>query len=284
MDILWCAVVVVKQYYVVGLILEVIFLEIAYVLVFVTLYTIIHRLLDHLTDSGRPYKALIAFNWAVVAIVTIITIADLGLWTAEVVKQVDSDLTWALVQDQHKLTTARDIIYFIAALEVLACTIFIAVKGNGRFHSKVRMLLNRITILKHLLHETNKLQTPIHSLIVGALSWFGYSIMFAIIEIRYYLDQSPYEYLYGYSIPDYLSFVISLFQFFFAIGVFTGILLCIMYWHKVEEVKDFQMPVSAVQHPYATGPVHYPPHVQQQQQYQQQPYQQQPYQAQQYQP
>lgn len=278
MDILWCAVVVVKEYYVVGLILEVIFLEIAYVLVFVTFYTIVHRLFDNLTDSGRPYTALKAFNWAIVAIVTIITIADLGLWTAEMVKNVDSDLTWALIKHQYKLTTARDIIYFIAALEILACAIFIAVKGKSRFPSKVRAPSH----YSQMLHETNKLQTPIHSLIAGAVSWFGYCIMFAIIEIRYYLNQSPYEYLYSYNIPDYQNFVVSLFQFFFVIGVFTGILLCIMQWHKVEEVKDFHTSVSAVQQPYATGPVQYPPHIQQQQHYQQQQYQQ-PYQQQQYQ-
>lgn len=137
-DILYLAVVVVKQSWIITYILSYIFGIVSYCLLFAVFYMIIHKFLDRLTDSGKPYAAVTAIHWVIVGLVTAISIADFGLYTALTVKEVESDLTLEIVKNQPKVFVARCIIYFIVSLEIFAWTIFIAVKaGTHRFVSRV---------------------------------------------------------------------------------------------------------------------------------------------------
>ncbi|KAJ5083503.1 hypothetical protein N7456_012930 [Penicillium angulare] len=225
-DIIYLAAVWVKQSYVIAYILNYIFALASYSLLFGVFYMIIHRSLDRLTDSDKPYLAVNVVHWVIVGIVAAVSIADFGLYAALTVKEVESDLTYKLLKTQNRLYVARCIIYFIVSFEVLAWSIFVAVKARTR-----QFLSN----------------TPVNWIVASSLCWFGYNIMI---------------------IPSYLGVIEVVFQFVFVVGIFTGILLSIMNWHKLggEEVYG----PAPVQYPYnaTQGGYQYP------QGYQHQSYQQ----------
>ncbi|KAJ5256956.1 hypothetical protein N7478_013060 [Penicillium angulare] len=228
-DILYLAIVWVKQSYVIAYILNYVFGLASYSLLFAVFYMIIHRSLDRLTDSGKPDTAVKVVHWVIVGIVTAVSIADFGLYTAVTVKQVESDLTYELVKSQRNLYAARCIIYFIVSFEILAWSIFVAVKARtSQFVSK----------------------TPVHWIVASSLCWFGYNIMYAIVAIRYQLNYSVYR-----IVPSYLGIIEVVFQFVFIVGIFTGILLSIMNWHKfgggeVYGPAPVQYPYNATQGAY----------------------------------
>ncbi|KAJ5718344.1 hypothetical protein N7488_003990 [Penicillium malachiteum] len=242
-DILYLANATVKEYFNIAYILAYLFSLVAYCLVFMVFYSIIHKLLDRLTDSGRPYAILSAFHWGVLAVVTVVSLADFGVYTALIVKEVEENYTVKLLRDSNKLYAARTIIYFIVALEILSWGIYVALKaGAHRFTSKM----------------------PIFAVITGSLCWFGHTLMFAIIAMKYYLGNPFYV-----SVPVYLALVQDVLQFVFVIGIFSGILLSMMNWYKLDGGSDHNKPATAVQYPYnSAAPGPYPPQLFQQQQYQ----------------
>lgn len=101
--------------------------------------------------------------------------------------------------------------------------------------------------------------------------------MYAIIAIRYDLRSSIYT-----TVPTYLQIVEDVFQFVFVIGIFTGILLGFMNWHKLGGEERYGS--TPIQYPSnaAPGPFTFSPGLQQQG-YQQQGYHQQGYPQQGYQ-
>ncbi|KAJ5714763.1 uncharacterized protein N7483_011944 [Penicillium malachiteum] len=241
-DILYLANATVKETYHIAYILSYLFSVVGYCLVFMVFYTIIHKLLDRLTDSGRPYAVLSAFHWVVLAVVTVVSLADFGVYTALIVKEVEETYTVKLLKDSNKIYTARTIVYFIVSLEIFAWGIYVALKaGAHRFTSKM----------------------PIFAVITGSLCWFGYTLMFAIIAMKYYLGNPFYI-----DVPVYLAVVQDVLQFVFVIGIFIGILLSLVNWYKLDGGSDHNKPATSVQYPYnSAAPGPYPPHLFQQQQY-----------------
>ncbi|KAJ5760264.1 hypothetical protein N7520_007420 [Penicillium odoratum] len=224
-EILVLASAVVKQYYVIDFILEDLFEVIFSCILFLVFYQIIHELLDRLTDSGKPYAPLRVIHWIVVSILAILSLAEFAVYVVFEYEIVEDTLTLSFYNDWRKLYGVRCLIYFIVAFEIFAWTVFVAVKGKHRFGSR----------------------TPLFALLLGSLSWFGYSLMLGVVTIRYYLMPSTYAYI---DEPEYLGVITSVFAFVFVIGIFTGVLLCLMNWFKLAGGQ-----ISA---PLSTS-VHYPP-------------------------
>lgn len=97
--------------------------------------------------------------------------------------------------------------------------------------------------------------------------------MYAIVAIRYELPDSIYI-----TVPTYLEIIEDVFQFVFVIGIFTGILLGFMNWHKLGGQEVYGPPTGQYPYGVASAPYSVPQGYQQPQVYQQQPhvYQQQP--------
>ncbi|KAJ6024195.1 hypothetical protein N7540_004992 [Penicillium herquei] len=243
-DIFYLANATVKETYHIAYILSYLFSMVGYWLVFMVFYIIIHKLLDRLTDSGRPYAILNAFHWVVLAIVAVISLADFGIYTALTVKEVEETTTVKLIKDSNKIYTARTIIYFIVSLEIFAWGIYVALKaGAHRFTSKM----------------------PVFAVITGSLCWFGYNLMFAIVAMKYYLGNVFYIY-----VPVYLPVLEDVLQFIFVIGIFSGILLSMMNWYKLDGHSYQNKPqvATSAQYPYnSAAPGPYPPQLFQQQHY-----------------
>lgn len=99
---------------------------------------------------------------------------------------------------------------------------------------------------------------PHFSLVAASLCWFGYNLMWGVVAIQYYLSDDVL-----YHVPDYLGLVESVFTFVFVVGIFTGLLLCLMNWYKLDGRHE-KAPTS-VQHPYDSSHVFqtWQPHQQQ---------------------
>ncbi|KAJ5913827.1 hypothetical protein N7504_002710 [Penicillium tannophilum] len=238
-EILELASAVVKQYYVIDFMLQELFDVVFSCVLFLVFYQTIHLLLDRLTDSGKPYAPLRIFHWVLLGLVTVLSLAEFAVYVALEYKNVEGTMTYKFMDNWRKLYCARCIIYFVMAFEVFVWTIFVTVKaGTHRFTSRM----------------------PLFSLIAASLCWFGYNLMWGIVAIRFYLAITVVY------TPDYLSIVESVFAFVFVVGIFTGLLLCLMNWFKLGGGHD-KAPTSA-QHPYDNSQVFqtWQPHQQQQRQ------------------
>ncbi|KAJ5690672.1 hypothetical protein N7462_005064 [Penicillium macrosclerotiorum] len=258
-EIFYLAEATITQYYVIDLMLNEFFFLLGSCLLFFVYYHLINGMLDRLTDSGKPYAAVAVIHWVVIGLVSLISLATWAMYVAYQVQYVNNGYTGALRQSYPKLESARAIIYWLLSLEILAWVIFVTVKaGSHRFTSRL----------------------PVIALTVSSLFWMALNMMYAIVFIRYTLEDTVR------TTPKYLSTVESVCQFFFIVAIFTGILFCCMNWRKVDDRQD--KPSLPAQHPYQTYQTYQQQYPAQPQQplYQhpyQQPYQppyQQPYQQQ----
>jgi len=83
---------------------------------------------------------------------------------------------------------------------------------------------------------------PHFCLIAASLCWFGYNLMWGVVAIQDYLASTV-----TYT-ADYADIIESVFAFVFVVGIFTGLLLCLTNWFKLDGRHD-KAPTS-VQHPY----------------------------------
>ncbi|KAJ5672075.1 hypothetical protein N7507_001202 [Penicillium longicatenatum] len=226
-EILELAAAEVKQYYVIIFMLVELFFVIFSCVLFLVFYQTIHMLLDRLTDSGKPYAPLRIIHWAILGLVAVLSLAEFAVNVALYYKDVEQTLTYTFIENKRKLYSALCIIYFIMAFEILVWTIFVTVKaGTHRFASRM----------------------PLFSLIAASVCWFGYTLMWGIVAIRYYLAITVVT-----NTADYLAIVESVFGFVFVVGIFTGLLLCLMNWFKLG--GDHDKAPNSVQHPYDSNQV-----------------------------
>ncbi|KAJ6129078.1 hypothetical protein N7512_001858 [Penicillium capsulatum] len=219
----------VTYYYLIDLMLNQFFGLLTDSLLVFVFYNLIHGLLDRLTDSGKPYAPVKIVHWVTLGLLSILSVADWGLYVAQWVEMVNRQSNWIYLQENWtKLDGARSIILWLIALEVLAWAIFVAVKaGSHRFASKI----------------------PSIALIVGSIFWFALTLMYMVISIRYNLERR-------YRTPWYIGTAKSICQFFFCIGTMGGILLCCMKWSKLgsEGEKPPTIPSGGPGQPYPTYP------------------------------
>lgn len=109
-------------------------------LTFYVFWSLLHRMLGRLTDSGKPYAAVTILHWVLQGLIVVISLADWALYVAYVVATVtnDSSSGYLLGRNWIRLESALFIIYWLLSAEVIALSIFVVVKaGNHRFVSKV---------------------------------------------------------------------------------------------------------------------------------------------------
>jgi hypothetical protein len=128
----------VTNYYLIDAFLYVFFLLISECMLIFVFYNIIHKLLDRLTDSGRPYAAVVIIHWIFLAIAVALAVASWALYVAYEVTSVQDSFPYRLGRIYRKVESARAIFYWIVSLEILAWSIFATVKaGSHRFVSRV---------------------------------------------------------------------------------------------------------------------------------------------------
>ncbi|KAJ5127871.1 hypothetical protein N7448_008650 [Penicillium atrosanguineum] len=257
---LFLADVTVTQYYLIDLFLYDFFLLLSECMLIFVFYNVIHKLLGHLTDSGRPYAAAVVIHWIALAFAVALAVASWALYVGYLVAFVQSSSDYHLGTIYNKVESARAIYFWLISLEILAWSIFATVKaGSHRFISRM----------------------PAVALIIGSVFWFALNMKWAVIAMRYWLPADGRA-------PQYLSTAVSVCQFFFCGGIYVGLLTCCMNWSKVggEDEKrvptQYAVPASYPMYPaYTTypqfpqSPQEYPPHMQQlqgQQYYQQPPH------------
>ncbi|KAF3385618.1 hypothetical protein F1880_002974 [Penicillium rolfsii] len=208
-EIFFFANATVQMYYVIDLMLNEFFGLIAGCLVFFVFYHLIHSILDRLTDAGKPYAVVVIVHWVVLGLVFVVSLATVGLYVTYQIQTVQNDYNSSVAKRYNDLEAARAIVWWILSLEIVAWLIFIVVKaGSHRFASKF----------------------PIFTLLGGSIAWMALNLTFAVIYIRYSLENViP---------PDYLTCVESALQFFFLVGTFVGILLSCMKWRTVDDRED----------------------------------------------
>lgn len=120
--------------------LQVFFSDLAIVMVVFVFYNLIHRLLNRLTDSGKPYAAIAIVHWIILGILAVISLAAWAMFVVVRVRYVQGpygDLT-EFSLDVNKVDGARTILFFVVSLEIFAWILFAAIKaGSHRFTSRV---------------------------------------------------------------------------------------------------------------------------------------------------
>lgn len=129
------------MYYLILFMLQTFFILLGICLVFYVLWSLIHRLLARLTDSGKPYRAVTIVHWVLLGLIALLSLADFAIYVAYLVQVVEnSDLS--LGTHWIRFEASIYIIFWLLSLEILAWVIFIMVKGgSNRFVSKVRELV-----------------------------------------------------------------------------------------------------------------------------------------------
>ncbi|KAJ5098050.1 hypothetical protein N7532_005051 [Penicillium argentinense] len=250
-EIFFLAEAVVTQYYNIDIMLQIFFSVFTYCIIVFVFYNLIHRMLNRLTDSGKPYATVAIVHWIILGIVTTVSLASWALSVVIRVKFVQDEYFSDISRDLNKVDSARAIILWLISLEIFAWTVFVAMKaGSHRFTSR----------------------SPVYALLAGSICWFAFCLMYAVIYIRYYLEVT-------YIYPSYLNLVTSVLTFIFGIGTLVGILLCCQKWRHVDDSAD-KAPAT-MQYPYAGAPYQPYPLQQQWQPYPGQPQPQYPQQFQQ---
>ncbi|KAJ6133968.1 hypothetical protein N7523_000290 [Penicillium sp. IBT 18751x] len=253
--------VTVTQYYLIDLFLYDFFLSFNECMLIFVFYNIIHKLLDHLTDAGKPYAAVVIIHWIALAFAVALAIASWALYVGYRVAWVQGSSLYNLGTIYNKVGSAQAIFFWILSLEILAWSIFATVKaGTHRFVSRM----------------------PAIALIIGSVFWFALNMMWAVLAMHYWIPARWYT-------PLYLPTLETVLQFVFCVGIYVGLLTCCMKWSKIggENHKpvpsQYAVPASYPMYPAHTTYPHfpqssqqYPPHTQQtqgQQFYQQPAYQ-----------
>lgn len=134
------------MYYLITLMLTSFFNFLGICLTFYVFWSLIHRMLGRLTDSGKPYAAVTIVHWILQGLIAVLSLADWALYVAYLAGTVTNYST-KLGQEWIRLESALYIIYFVLSIEVLAWSIFVVVKaGNHRFVSKVSGIQNSLTL------------------------------------------------------------------------------------------------------------------------------------------
>lgn len=130
--------VTVTQYYIIDLFLYDLFLMFSECMLIFVFYNIIHKLLDHLTDSGRPYAAVVIIHWLALAFAVALALASWALYVGYQVALVQRSSVYNLGAIYNKLASAQAIYFWVISVEILAWSIFATVKaGSHRFVSRV---------------------------------------------------------------------------------------------------------------------------------------------------
>lgn len=128
------------QYYLIDLFMFDFFSMLSNCLVIFVFYNLIHDLLDRLTDQGKPYAVVATIHWVNLGLVSALSIATWALnvaYQARIVEYTYSSSD-TLGEISIKVFVARDIVFWVVALEILGWAIFVTVKaGSHRFASKV---------------------------------------------------------------------------------------------------------------------------------------------------
>ncbi|KAJ5568103.1 hypothetical protein N7450_010589 [Penicillium hetheringtonii] len=252
-EVFFLAEAVVTQYYNIDLMLQVFFSDLSVWLIVYVFYNLIHRVVNRLTDAGKPYAAISIVHWVILAILGAISIAAWGIYVAFRVYYVQGSRgnLVDLVDSMNKVDSARVILFWVVSMEIFAWFLFAAVKaGSHRFPSR----------------------SPIYAIIIGSICWFALCLTNVVIYIRYYIEETTF-------VPDYLPTATSVLQFIFGVGTLVGILLGCQGWHHIDNSMD--KPPMTVQYPYETQYQQYPAYNQQFQPYHGQPQPQYPQQYQQ---
>lgn len=137
MEALYIANAEVMRYYLITYMLSGFFSYLGICLTFYVFWSIIHRLLARLTDSGKPYSAVTILHWVLLSLTAIFSLAVWAIYVA----YVAGDVTYGYyitVYTYIKISSSLRIIYWVLSLEILAWSIFVVVKaGTHRFVSKV---------------------------------------------------------------------------------------------------------------------------------------------------
>lgn len=135
---LYLAEAVVTQYYAIDLFLYDFFSLLTQCMLIFVFYNVIHKLLDRLTDTGKPYAAVVIIHWIVLALAVALAVASWALYVACEVKIVQDSYDFNVVRIYNQIESARAIFYWIISLETLAWSVFATVKaGSHRFVSRV---------------------------------------------------------------------------------------------------------------------------------------------------
>ncbi|KAJ5366365.1 hypothetical protein N7541_000306 [Penicillium brevicompactum] len=234
----------VMRYYLITYMLSGFFHYLGICLTFYVFWSLIHRVLGRLTDSGKPYAAVTILHWVLLGFTIVLSLAVWAIYVA----YVAGDVTYRYyisVYDYIKIGSSLRIIYWVLSLEILAWTIFAIVKaGTHRFVSKM----------------------PAFALTGAAVGWFAINLTYMVIWVRYNLLRINSRVIN----PDYLNTAQAVVNFVFWVATFVGLLLCCSKWRRLGEEPDKydapaqypypQYPQAQAQYPpgqYAPGP--YPP-------------------------
>lgn len=229
----------VEQYYLILWMISTFFSFASNCVGYFVFYNLIHGLLGRLTDAGNPYRPIAIMHWIVVGIVSAFSLACWGMYVAVQDFSVMSP-NFHFFGVYRYVQSALEIVYWLVSIEVLAWTIFIAVKaGSYRFNTKVS---SRPYTSKSI--RSNTSQTPAIALIFASIFWLGNNLEWAVIQILYIIK--------GNFTPVYLGLVVSVTQFLFVIGIFVGILVCCNSWSRLDDA--YEKPAAMMQQPYGTAP------------------------------
>jgi hypothetical protein len=135
---LYIAEAYVTEYYRIVLMLMTFFNLLATVLVLYVFWSLIHRLLGRLTDSGKPYAAVTIIHWILLGIISAVSLADWAMYVAWEIREVTMVARMELTLAWVDLDSALTIIVWLLSMEIMAWTIFVTVKaGTHRFLSRV---------------------------------------------------------------------------------------------------------------------------------------------------
>ena len=110
----------------------------ATLLVFYIFWSLIHRLLGRLTDSGKPYAAVTIIHWILLGILSAVSLADWAMYVAWEVREVTTVVSIEFTLAWLDLDSALTIVFWLLSMEIMAWTIFVTVKaGTHRFLSRV---------------------------------------------------------------------------------------------------------------------------------------------------
>ncbi|KAJ5800329.1 uncharacterized protein N7518_002397 [Penicillium psychrosexuale] len=239
-EALYVAEAEVTMYYLISLMLWDFFKVVAICLTFYVFWNLIHRLLGFIRVSGKPHAAVTTIHYLLLSIIFVASLAEWGMCVASyvrgVVSTLNADMQWSWTQ----LNAAVYIIYWVLSLELLVWGIFLAIKARSyAFWSK----------------------SPVMALVTAAISWCAVCSTLAIIYIRYSLMPTS-----AYDWPIYLDAARTIVQFVLWVGTYTGLLLCCVKWHTVDQqpkypAPDYQSQFPEGQYPQIQQPYDIPPYV-----------------------
>lgn len=123
----------VKNSFVVVNILNLIFYLTAFMLGFFVFWYLVHKLLERVTERSPSniYGIVAIAHWVLLAIMSAIVVAECAVYIAYIAKSfINPDKLLILLINLYQLSSALDIICWIASIEILGFMIFIFVKAG----------------------------------------------------------------------------------------------------------------------------------------------------------